>query len=136
MRCAPTPGLVNDAVEGILRYCGSARIVQPRMAKVDQEIGGVTIPAGVQVICLPGMANRVPPCSTIPDRFDIRRKPNRHMAFGCGPHNCIGLSLARLETRVALDALARRMPTMRLATDRVEWRRTFHPRDRALPVCW
>jgi cytochrome P450 len=131
------PGLVPDAVEEILRYCGSARIVQPRMAREDQEIGGVIIPAGEQVICLPAIANRDPASFEDPDRFDISRKPNRHMAFGYGPHSCIGLSLARLETRIALDALVRRLPGLRLDTDRVEWRRTFQTRGIvALPLRW
>ncbi|MBV8779323.1 MAG: cytochrome P450 [Alphaproteobacteria bacterium] len=131
------PILVNDAVEEILRYCGSARIVQPRKAREDQIVGGVTIPAGEQVICFPAIANRDPSVFEEPDRFDIRRKPNRHMAFGFGPHGCIGLSLARLETRVALHALATRIPNMRLDTDRVEWRRTFATRGVvALPLRW
>jgi cytochrome P450 len=59
------------------------------------------------------------------------------MAFGYGPHSCIGLSLARLETRIALDALVRRLPGLRLDTDRVEWRRTFQTRGIvALPLRW
>jgi cytochrome P450 len=131
------PSLIDGAVEEILRYCGSARIVQPRISPEDQTLSGVTIPAGDQVICFPAIANRDPEVFPDPDRFDIRRKPNRHVAFGYGRHSCIGLSLARLETRVALAALTRHLPGMRLDTDRVEWKRTFQTRGVvALPVRW
>lgn len=131
------PGLIDSAVEEILRYCGSARIVQPRTSPHDQTLGGVTIPAGDQVICFPAIANRDPEVFPDPDRFNIRRKPNRHVAFGYGRHSCIGLSLARLETRVALAAVTRHLPGMRLDADRVEWKRTFQTRGVvALPVRW
>lgn len=103
----------------------------------DEVFGGVTIPAGDQIICLPGVANRDPAHFDDPDRFDIRHSPNRHIAFGAGIHHCIGLSLARLELRLALLAITRRIPGLQLDTDHLTWRRTFQTRGlTALPVRW
>ncbi|MGE0385976.1 MAG: cytochrome P450 [Gammaproteobacteria bacterium] len=130
------PELVPNAVEEILRICASARIAQPRVAREDRVFSGVTIPAGEQVIPVQAISNRDPEIFQDPDRFDIRRKPNRHIAFGYGVHSCIGLVLARMETRIAIAALARRMPTLRLAGE-LNWRKAFQVRAlTALPVRW
>jgi len=81
-------------------------------------------------------ANRDEAVFDAPERFDVTRAPNDHVGFGGpGPHFCLGAQLARLEARVALVELARRFPDVRLATDRLHWRRlTFLRGVHALPV--
>ena len=80
-------------------------------------------------------ANRDPAYFPDPDRLDLARRDNRHLAFGSGIHFCLGAPLARLEGRIVFAALLRRCPGLALATDRVEWRQTFALRGlTALPV--
>jgi cytochrome P450 len=82
-----------------------------------------------------GAANRDPEVFPDPDRLDLHRKNNRHMAFGVGPHFCIGGPLGRLEAIVAVKALLSRLPSIRLATDVLEWRTRISFRGvLALPV--
>lgn len=84
------------------------------MATVDTEIGGLAVPRGTPVTLCIGAANRDPEQFAEPDRFDIRRDPNRHLAFGFGIHQCAGLSLARLEARIAIGRFVQRFPAYRL----------------------
>jgi cytochrome P450 len=86
-----------------------------RMTMVDTEIGGVPVAAGTPVTLCIGAANRDPEQFAQPDRFDIRRAPNRHLAFGFGIHQCAGLSLARLEARIAIGRFVRRFPSYRIS---------------------
>ena len=108
------PGLINNAVEEILRYEPPIDITG-RVASRDMEVGGCPIKATqVMTLSLRG-ANRDPDAFPDPDRFDISRKRASHMAFGGGAHICIGAPLARLEAQVAIPRLLARFPNLRLA---------------------
>jgi cytochrome P450 len=112
---AADPSLLADAIEEWLRYFTIAEIVTSRTAVEDAEIGGVTIRAGEGVIGLGSTANRDPEAFDDPDTVDMTRGRRDHLAFGYGPHQCLGQHLARLELRVALEGLLRRAPNLRLA---------------------
>lgn len=86
-----------------------------RVAAQDIEIGGQTIKAGDAVICANDIANRDPEVFDEPDRLNIDRQARRHLAFGSGPHQCLGQNLARIELQLAYPALLRRLPGLRLA---------------------
>jgi cytochrome P450 len=85
-----------------------------RTATVDSEVGGVAIPQGAAVAVNLGAANRDPARWSDPDRFDLFREPKPHIAFALGPHVCLGMHLARMETRVLLETLFDRLPGLRL----------------------
>jgi len=85
-----------------------------RVATEDVEIGGETVRAGQQVVLMYGSANRDPAHFTDPERFDVTRDPNPHLAFGFGTHFCLGAALARLEIRVFFEELVRRVRAVRL----------------------
>ncbi len=128
------PGLVDSAVEELLRYDGPAQAVT-RIARVDKTLGDRRIRAGDRVFVMINAANRDPAEFESPDRLDLARRPNRHLAFGYGIHFCLGAPLARLEARTALSALLRRMPDLALAAERPEWIDSLVFRGlRALPV--
>ncbi|AFT85825.1 cytochrome P450 [Paraburkholderia phenoliruptrix] len=107
------PALIESAVEECLRFESSNQLGN-RMATVDAEIGGLPVARGTPVTLCIGAANRDPEQFPDPDRFDIRREPNRHLAFGFGIHQCAGLSLARLEARIAIGRFVQRFPSYRL----------------------
>jgi cytochrome P450 len=109
------PELVPSAVEEVLRYRSPVQSMF-RLARSDVRFGEQTIPAGEMVVAWIGSANRDPDQFPEPDRFDIRRSPNRHLAFGHGIHFCLGAPLARLEGTIALGALVERLG--RLQVDR------------------
>jgi len=104
-----------DVIEELLRFDPPAPHATFRFATEDVDISGVTIPKGAQVLVSLGAANRDEVAFTHPDVFDIRRDEARHLAFGHGPHYCLGASLARLETSIAFEALFRRFPALTLA---------------------
>jgi cytochrome P450 len=106
--------LIDSAVEECLRFESSNQLGN-RMTMLDTEIGGVRVAAGTPVTLCIGAANRDPEQFAQPDRFDIRRAPNRHLAFGFGIHQCAGLSLARLEARIAIGRFVRRFPSYRIS---------------------
>ena len=110
------PSLVPRAVEELLRYSplssGGGLI---RIAREEIELSGTTVKAGEGVIPISGAANRDPEVFPQPDRFDLGRERNSHLAFGHGIHHCLGAQLARMELQVALAALLRRFPGLRLA---------------------
>jgi cytochrome P450 len=81
-----------------------------RIALEDVQVGNRTVRKGEQVMCLLGAANRDPDQFTDPDRLDVGRVENKHLAFAMGAHFCIGAPLARLESQIALEALVRRFP--------------------------
>jgi cytochrome P450 len=85
------------------------------MATVDTEIGGFAVARGTPVTLCIGAANRDPEQFGDPERFDIRRDPNRHLALGFGIHQCAGLSLARLEARIAIGRFVQRFPSYQLS---------------------
>jgi len=114
------PKRIEGAVEEILRYDGTVQFTS-RVAMRDGEIAGRPIRAGQQVALVLAAANRDPERFAEPDRFDIGREDNRHLAFSHGTHFCLGSRLARLETRVAIEALATRLPGLALADEPVRY---------------
>lgn len=112
-RLLANPDLLESAVEECLRFESSNQLGN-RIATTDARIGDVEVPRGTLVTLCIGAANRDPEQFNSPDRFDISREPNRHLAFGLGIHQCAGLSLARLEARIAIGRFLRRFPDYRL----------------------
>lgn len=102
------PDLLDSAIEEVLRYRSPVQSMF-RVTKKDAELGGHMIPAGSGVQVWIGSANRDPARFPDPDRFDIRRSPNHHLAFGHGIHFCLGAPLARLEAQVGLGTLLRQL---------------------------
>ena len=118
------PALIDSAIEELLRYESPVQRLS-RITNQDVTLAERTIPAGSLVLALLGATNRDPAHFAEPDRLDVTRQDNRHLAFGTGIHFCLGAPLARLEGRIAFAALLRRCPGLALATDRIEWRQTF-----------
>src|SRR5262245_51636913 len=135
-RLRDDPGLIAGAVEELLRYDGPVQ----RTARITSEavtIGGRTIPAGEMVLPFMGAADRDPAQFPDPDRLDIARADNRHMAFGWGIHFCLGAPLARVEGQIAINTLVRRLPKLALATDTPQYRQSLTLRGlAALPVAF
>ncbi|WAU83429.1 cytochrome P450 [Streptomyces sp. Qhu-G9] len=132
-------GLLDGAIEEMLRYDGPVEACTDRLALADVEMGGVTIPAGSTVLIAMADADRDPERFRNPDRFDIRRDARGHIAFGHGLHYCLGAPLARLEGRIAIRTLLQRCPD--LAPDAGEAELTWMPGMlirgvRELPVRW
>ncbi|MCY3862462.1 MAG: cytochrome P450 [bacterium] len=103
------PSVIGNAVEEILRYWAPSQY-QGRYSTVDSEWHGVTIPKHKPVFLITGAANRDPRRYDDPDRFDITREPGLAVGLGHGLHVCLGAALARLESRVAIEEIARRWP--------------------------
>lgn len=128
------PALIESAVEECLRYDGPVQRTA-RDAREDVVLDGRTIGKGQIVVALLGAANRDPAHFPDPDRLDVGRRDNRHLAFGWGIHFCLGAPLARLEGQIAIGTLVRRFPRLALAKDTLEWRETSVLRGlRALPL--
>ena len=107
------PALLETAVEELLRYHSPIQATA-RIATEDLEIGGKPISAGQYISTYLAAANRDPDQFPDPDRLDITRQENRHLAFSFGPHFCLGAALARLEGQIAIGTVLRRMPQLRL----------------------
>ncbi len=128
------PALIETAVEEFLRYDGSVQVTA-RVALEDIELGGKTIRKNQQSLLLLGAANHDPAHFPDPDRLDITRQHNTQLTFSHGIHHCLGAPLARVEAQLAINTLLRRMPNMRLATPKLEWRDMLTLRGlKALPV--
>lgn len=101
------PGMMPRAVEELIRFCGSVLLVVPRYARSDTSLCGTRIRAGEMVTASVAAANRDPRVFTSPDLLDVGRATVGHLGFAHGPHFCVGASLARVQTEVALTALLR-----------------------------
>jgi cytochrome P450 len=115
------PQLIQSAIKEVLRYDGPIQGVF-RTTTRDVEVRGTTIAAHSEVLLLWASANRDPEVFPDPDRFDIERTPNEHMAFGRGIHFCLGAPLARLEARIATQTILRRTKVTRPDPDGVRER--------------
>ena len=122
---AADPSLLPNAVEELLRYDSPLQLTL-RFAFEDTQLQGQTIKRGELLVLLLGGANRDPAQFADPDQLELRRKnASTHLSFGQGIHYCLGASLARLEGEIAIGALLRRFPDMKLATPELKWRRNI-----------
>jgi cytochrome P450 len=130
------PSLIPSAVEEMLRYDSPVQILM-RFATCNTEVAGTPIEKGSTAFVMFGAANRDPAQFPEPDRFDVARSPNDHVSFGEGIHFCLGAPLARLEARIAFDAIVKRMSEIALADPefKFSWRGSFITRGlRELPL--
>jgi cytochrome P450 len=133
------PALVQTGIEELLRYYSPVEIATSRWARVDFAWHGKQVRKGDLIFVGLAAANRDPEQFENPDRLDITRKKNKHFAFGNGIHFCLGAPLARLEGRIALSTLLRRMPNLRIdtASGELQWRSGILMRGlERLPVTW
>jgi cytochrome P450 len=132
-RLIEDPGLIRTAIEEFLRFESSNQLGN-RSAAADTEIGGVAVPKGTLLTLCIGAANRDPEQFADPDRLDVGRTPNRHLAFASGPHACVGLNLARLEGRIAIGRFLARFPEFASAGPARRARRARFRGFTSLPV--
>jgi cytochrome P450 PksS len=116
----------NLAVEEFLRFLSPVQFTKPRFIRKDIELDGVRLRQGEKIMPMLAAANLDPRANADPQKLDLERKPNRHIAFGTGIHFCLGHQLARIEGASALKALFRRWPKLELAADdfQIKWRST------------
>jgi cytochrome P450 len=130
-----SPELLGNAVEELLRFVSPVLTVA-RVLKEDFECHGTILKKGERISLMIGAANHDPTQFENPDQLKFERPKPHSVAFGHGIHYCIGAALARLETQIALSALFRRLPDIRLATPTVEYQPVFFLRAlKSLPVC-
>jgi cytochrome P450 PksS len=112
------------AVEEFLRFVSPVQFPKPRFVRKDVEFGGVRLKKGEKIMPMLAAANFDPQANEHPEKLDLARRPNRHIAFGAGIHFCLGHQLARIEGQCALQALLQRWPKLTLATEesRIRWR--------------
>ena len=115
----------NLAVEEFLRFISPVQFTKPRFVRKDIELGGVRLKKDEKIMAMLAAANLDPQANAHPEKLDLERKPNRHIAFGTGIHFCLGHQLARIEGTCALKALFRRWPKLELAVDEshIKWRK-------------
>ena len=133
------PELLPTAVEEMLRFNVFASAINPRIATTDVELGDVLIRAGEPVLCSRSSANHDASVFSRADELDFSRDPNPHVAFGYGPHFCLGANLARMELQVALATILSRLPGVRIAVsgDSLTWHSGTIMRGlAALPIAW
>jgi cytochrome P450 len=129
-----SPSRVPAAVEEMLRFDSPVQLTT-RMAKTDLEMLGTKIPKGDWLYLVVGAANRDPTQFPEPDRFDVTRVENKHLAFGAGNHFCLGAPLARLEAQIAVRALREHFPKLQIDEEPIEYRNNFNLRGlKSLPV--
>jgi cytochrome P450 len=119
-RLRSEPRLIPAAIEELLRFESPIQYTS-RLAPKDVMIGGHTICERQAVIAVIGAANRDPARFPEPDRLEIPREDNRHLAFATGPHSCFGAPLARLEGEIAFRTLLGRMPDLTLEPGSISW---------------
>jgi cytochrome P450 len=112
------------AIEEFLRFVSPVQFSKPRFVRQDVDLGGVRIKRGEQVMAMLAAANMDPAANAAPEKLDLARRPNHHIAFGTGIHFCLGYQLARLEGKCALEALYTRWPELDLAIapHEIRWR--------------
>ncbi|WP_051301522.1 cytochrome P450 [Actinomadura rifamycini] len=137
-RLRADPALVRPAVEELLRYLTIVHRGTQRVAREPVEVGGVTIAAGEGVVVALAAADRDPGAFADPGAFDPSRPPGHHVAFGFGPHQCIGQTLARVEMEIAFARMLERLPGLALACapEELAFRDSVVYGVHALPVTW
>jgi cytochrome P450 len=131
------PGLIDRAIEELLRYANPVEHGTNRYVTEDVTLHGVTLPRHSSTLLMLASANRDESAFENADRLDLNRHPNRHVAFGLGAHYCVGAPLARLEGKIAINALVQRYPNLKLTVrpEQVVWRTAVAVRGvKALPV--
>ena len=119
-RLRDDPALAESAVEEMLRYDGPSGVMT-RIAAEDVAIAGAKIARGDRLFLMINAANRDPRQFDDPDRLDVAREPNRHVAFGAGIHFCVGAPLARLEAQIAVPALLTALSDLALGSAQLDW---------------
>jgi cytochrome P450 len=133
-RLRSNPSLIGPAIEELLRYDSPTQATFRSVAE-DVHLRGQHLRRGDPVLLMLGAANRDQAEFHEPDRLDITRSPNRHMAFSTGPHFCLGAPLARLEGQVAIQRIIDRFPEIRLSDEALTWRPNVFLRGvESLPV--
>jgi cytochrome P450 len=134
-RVQAQPELIGQAVDECLRYDGPIPLTI-RVTREDTRFGDKVIPSDRPVMCMLYGANRDPEAFPDPDRFDITRKSDHHMAFGGGAHFCLGAHLAKLEAQVAIGGLVRRFGNFRLLSDDLVLGRSLFRVLASLPIAF
>jgi cytochrome P450 len=130
------PERTKEAVEELFRFDPTNQM-NNRILLDDVVVGGITLSAGDHVAILIGAANRDPAQFAEPDRLDLRRDVQQHLAFAFGAYYCVGNALARTEVQVALRSLLDTFPNLHPAGETFEWRDTLRNRGpRSLRVAW
>ena len=132
-RLRSDPALIASAVEEMLRYEGPIQLNNRRLVQ-PMDLGGKQLPAGTFITIAIGAANRDPAQFPQPERFDVGRNPNRHVAFGQGAHACAGMNVARMEARIAFTRLLARFAEIEPAGEPVRDLRIRFRGFRSLPV--
>jgi cytochrome P450 len=116
---------LNLAVEEFLRFVSPVQVSKPRFVRKDIELDGVRLKKGDRIMAMVAAANMDPEANPNPERLDLQRRANRHLAFGTGIHFCLGHQLARIEGICALRALLKRWPSLALSVElaQIRWRR-------------
>ncbi len=133
-RLRSNPALISDAVEELLRFESPIQHTG-RLAPDDMELGGRKLRKRQAILAVLGAANRDPERFSDPDRLDLSRPDNRHLAFGWSAHFCFGAPLARVEGQIALSAMLARMRDIAIETESLQWRQNLAFRGlESLPV--
>jgi cytochrome P450 len=136
-RLQDDPTLIGSAVEEFLRYDSPVQATDRVVLSDDVQLGGRRVPRGAVVLCLIGAAHRDPARFAEPDRLDLGRTDNDHLAFGRGPHFCLGAALARAEAQIAIAALLRTLPDLDGERAPRHWKRSMVLRGPTeLPLWW
>ena len=118
------PTMIQSAVEEVIRYDSAIQMLT-RIATDNIEIGNQTIKAGEKIVLCLGAANRDPAQFPNPDELNINREQNQHVAFADSIHYCLGATLARLETQIAINTLIQTFPNLKLASNKQEWKKSI-----------